>query len=43
MPDDDGTQKWQPPRGPVFRVVVWLILLLIVLGSIAGVVTVVFG
>jgi hypothetical protein len=32
----NGTEQWQPPRGPVFRIVVWTLLALIVLGSLAG-------
>ena len=35
---DENTETWQPPRGPVFKFVVWLLLALIVLGSLAGLV-----
>ena len=43
MTQDNGMEKWQPPRGPVFKVVVWLILLLIVLGAVAGLVMTIFA
>ena len=34
----NGTEQWQPRRGPVFKAVVWILLALIVLGSLAGLV-----
>lgn len=37
-PHDENTETWRPARGPVFRFVVWLLLALIVLGSLAGLV-----
>lgn len=38
MPDDEGNVQWQPPRGRVFKVIVWLLLTLIALGIVAGLV-----
>lgn len=36
---DPGSETWQPKRGPVFKIVVWGLLLLIGVLVIAGLVT----
>jgi hypothetical protein len=39
MADENNTETWQPPRGKVFKAVVWVLLALIVLSAAAGLVT----
>ncbi len=34
----EDTETWRPKRGKVFKVLVWVLLALIVLGSLAGLV-----
>jgi hypothetical protein len=39
MPDSDsGQEAWEPKRGPVFKAVVWVLLVLIAVGALGAVV-----
>lgn len=40
--DDDGYVQWQPPRGPMTRVVAWAILLFIALSVAAMIAVIVY-
>ncbi len=38
MPGDQGQKTWRPKRGPMFKAMVWVLLVLIVGGALAGLV-----
>lgn len=38
MPGDQGQKTWRPKRGPVFKALVWVLLVLIAVGALAGLV-----
>ena len=37
--DDNGDVTWQPPRGPITRIVAWVILIMMALGLLVMLLT----